>query len=38
MNIGKQIKLATLTKWYRNAASLYEKELLLKLILFYQPN
>lgn len=38
MNIGKQIKLATLTTWYRNAASLYEKELLLKLILFYQPN
>ena len=31
-------KLVKLTKWYRKATSLYEKELLLKLILFYQSN
>lgn len=27
-----------LTRWYRKATSLYEKELLLKLIRFYQSN
>lgn len=34
----KKIRLLALTKWFRKAKNLEEKELLLKLILFYQSN
>lgn len=33
-----EIRLVVLTKWYRRATSLYERELLLRLISYYQSN
>nr|DAO82269.1 MAG TPA: hypothetical protein [Bacteriophage sp.] len=38
MRLNKKTRLVMLTRWYRKATSLYEKELLLKLIRFYQSN